>query len=370
MPDVRRPIDRLLLFFTVILMAVGMVWIYSASAVKASTGTGAATAFLVRQLVGGGIGITLMLALSQVDLNLVKENPRLLVAAYAVLVVLLMAVFGFPKVNNAHRWIRAGFISLQPSELFKPVSVLIAAWWMVRHQDAWTRFEDSLPKIVLLVVILALPLGLILLEPDFGTTALTAGVVLLVAFLGGLHRGLFAILGGSLALVAGAAVAVSPYRLARVLSFMNPEADPLGKGHQAIQSLVAVGNGGLAGVGMGAGRQKLFFLPEAHNDFIFAVIAEETGLLGTVIILTLFSLIFWRGYRIARRVRDPFFRLCAMGFTLLLVLQALMNMSVVLSIAPNKGIPLPFISYGPTSLIASLVSLGLLLSISKEASAG
>ncbi|MBK8725552.1 MAG: putative lipid II flippase FtsW [Holophagaceae bacterium] len=367
--DVRRPIDRLLLFFAVLLMAVGMVWIYSASAVKASQGASTATAFLVRQLIGGGIGIALVLALSQVDLNVLKENPRILQLGYVALVILLMSVFGFAKVNNAHRWIRAGFISLQPSELFKPFAVLLAAWWMVRHQETWARFEESLPKLLLLLLLLALPLGLILLEPDFGTTALTAIVIFLVIYLGGLHKWVLTGLGAILAIGGGLAIAASPYRMARFLSFLNPEADPLGKGHQALQSLVAVGNGGLTGVGMGAGRQKLFFLPEAHNDFIFAVIAEETGLLGTVIILSLFCLVFWRGYRIARRVREPFLRLCAMGFTLLLVLQALMNMSVVLSIAPNKGIPLPFISYGPTSLIASLICLGLLLSISKEASA-
>ncbi|HEX9082988.1 MAG TPA: FtsW/RodA/SpoVE family cell cycle protein, partial [Holophagaceae bacterium] len=155
--------------------------------------------------------------------------------------------------------------------------------------------------------------------------------------------------------------------LARITSFLNPEADPLGKGHQAIQSLVAVGNGGLLGVGLGAGKQKLFYLPEAHTDFIYAVIAEEAGLMGTVLVLLLFIGLLWRGYRIAHRVGDPYLKLCAMGFVLLLVVQALMNMSVVLSLAPNKGIPLPFISFGPNSLITSLVCLGLLLSISKDA---
>jgi cell division protein FtsW len=366
--DVRRPIDRLLLFFAVLLMAVGMVWIYSASAVKAAPGSSAANAYLVRQMVGGGIGIALMLALSQVDLAQVRENPRLLQIAYVGLVLLLLAVFAFPEVKGAHRWIRLGGFSLQPSEFFKPFAVVLTAWWMVRHQELWSRFEESLPKLFLLLLILGLPLGLILLQPDFGTTALAALVIFLVIHLGGLHRWVLTGLAATLALGGALAIAASPYRMARFLSFLDPAADPLGKGHQALQSLVAVGNGGLAGVGMGAGRQKLFFLPEAHNDFIFAVIAEETGLIGTVIVLGLFCLVFWRGYRIARRVRDPFLRLCALGCTLLLVLQALMNMSVVLSIAPNKGIPLPFISYGPTSLIASLISLGLLLSISKEAS--
>jgi cell division protein FtsW len=151
---------------------------------------------------------------------------------------------------------------------------------------------------------------------------------------------------------------------------MRPEADPLGSGHQALQSLIAVGNGGITGVGWGASMQKLNYLPEAHTDFIYAVISEEAGFLGSAIVLLLFVGILWRGYHIARRVRDGYLRLCAIGFTLMLVLQAFMNISVVLSLAPNKGIPLPFISYGSSSLMASLASLGLLLAISKEASAG
>ena len=169
--------------------------------------------------------------------------------------------------------------------------------------------------------------------------------------------------------VGTAFVLSSPYRMTRVMSFLHPEADPLGAGHQALQSLVALGNGGIFGVGIGEGLQKLFYLPEAHTDFIYAVIGEEMGLVGTTAVLALFIGLLWRGYRIARRTADPFLKLCAMGFTLLLVAQALMNMSVVLSLVPNKGIPLPFISYGSSSLMASLICLGLLLSISKDVEA-
>ena len=365
-PDVRRPIDRLLLFFALMLMMVGMVWIYSASAIKASQANGAATAFLARQLIGGFIGLSLMLALSQVELSDVRERPRILIAFNVIAILGLLAVFAFPAVNNAHRWVRIMGQSIQPSELFKPLAVLITSWWMVRHKAAWGNRQDAIPKLVTLLGILIIPLGLILREPDFGTTFLIVFVVMLLVFLGGAPRWIFAIAIPVLAAVGTAFVVTSPYRLARVTSFLNPEADPLGKGHQALQSLVAVGNGGLFGVGLGGGRQKLFFLPEAHTDFIYAVIGEEAGLVGTLLVLALFIAVLIRGYRIARRVRDAFLRLCAMGFTLLLVVQALMNMSVVLSMAPNKGIPLPFISYGSSSLIASLVSLGLLLSISKE----
>jgi len=364
-PDVRRPIDRLLLLFALMLMAVGMVWVFSASAFKSQR---TATTFLVNQLIGGGIGVAVMLALSQTELNTLRDNPRVLQVLYGLSLLLLGAVFFFAPVNHAHRWIRLSRASIQPSELFKPLSVLITAWWMVRHQEAWQNRQDSIPKLLTLFAIIILPLGLVLREPDFGTSFLILLVALLVTFLGGAPRWIFAVATPILGTVGFAFVWFEPYRRARVLSFLNPEADPLGKGHQALQSLIAVGNGGITGVGLGASMQKLNYLPEAHTDFIYAVIAEEAGLIGSVLVLALFVAILWRGYRIARRVRDSFLKLCAMGFTLLLVVQALMNLSVVLSLAPNKGIPLPFISYGSSSLIASLASLGLLLSISKDAS--
>lgn len=366
--NVRRPVDRWLVLFALALVAVGMVWIYSASAIKASQNHAAATAFLTRQLLGGAIGIAFMLALSQVDLTSLQDHPRPLMIAYGILVALLVAVlFVGPRINGAHRWIRLGPMSLQPSELFKPLAVLLAAGWMVRHRQAWANHRDALPKLLGLAGILLVPLALILRQPDFGTTFLIIFVVLLVVFLGGAPKWIFAVVLPVLGALGAAFVVFSPYRLARVTSFLNPEADPLGKGHQALQSLVAVGNGGFVGVGLGGGKQKLFFLPEAHTDFIYAVIAEEAGLIGTVAVLALFIAILWRGYRIARRVGDAYLKLCAMGFVLLLVIQAMMNMSVVLSLAPNKGIPLPFISFGPNSLITSLVCLGLLLSISKDA---
>ena len=368
-PDVRRPIDRLLVFSALMLMAVGMVWIYSASALKADQSHAVATAFLVRQLVAGLIGVALMLALSQVELARLRDNPRVLQLLYVLILFPLVAVFFFHDSHNAHRWIRIAGMSVQPSEFFKPLSVLIVSWWMVHYADAWDQRQDSIPKLLILFGILMLPLALILKEPDFGTTFLILFVAMLVIFLGGAPRWIFAVVTPVLMGVGLLFIVTSPYRMARVTSFLHPEADPLGKGHQALQSLIAVGNGGITGVGIGASMQKLHYLPEAHTDFIYAVIGEETGLIGTVIVLALFVAILWRGYRVARMVRDSYLKLCAMGLTLLLVVQALMNISVVLSIAPNKGIPLPFISYGGTSLIISLVCLGLLLSISKEAGA-
>ena len=365
--ELRRPVDRWLVFFALALLALGMVAIYSASAIKASQNHTAATTFLVRQLVGGFIGILVMLGLSQLDLTTLQDDPRPLYVAYGVLTALLLGVLIFgPRINGAHRWIRLGPVSLQPSEFLKPLSVLIAAAWMIRYREAWKDHRTALPKLLGLGGILLLPLALVLREPDFGTTFLIVFVTLMLTYLGGAPKWVFPVAIPVLGALGAAFVVLSPYRLARVASFLNPEADPLGKGHQALQSLVAVGSGGLLGVGLGDGRQKLFYLPEAHTDFIYAVVGEEAGLIGTAVILVLFAAVLWRGYRITQRASGGYLKLCAMGFVLLLVVQAFMNMSVVLSLAPNKGIPLPFISYGPNSLIASMACLGFLLSISKD----
>jgi len=367
--DVRRPIDRLLLLFAILLVVVGMVGIYSATALKSVDLTNAkGNGFLLQQVAGGVMGLVLMLGVLQVDLHALRQNPKVLGWIYIGLVLLLASVFVFPARNGAHRWISFAGKSFQPSEFAKPLVVLITAWWMVKHSHLWERKEEAIPKLITLVLILLPLLGLIVIEPDLGTTFLMVAVITVVVFLGGAPKWIFAISLPVLGAVGFAFIWFAPWRMQRMTSFMNPELDPHGAGFQGVQSLLAVGNGGPLGLGLGAGRQKLYFLPEAHTDFIFAVIAEEAGLLGTLLIFALFIGILWRGLRIARRVRDPFLKLCAAGLTLMIVMQAFMNMSVVLSIFPNKGIPLPFISYGGTSLMGSLLMLGLLLLISKEAS--
>lgn len=363
-PDVRRPIDRVLLLFALLLMAVGMVWVYSASAFKSSH---VSATFLVKQLIGGGVGVVLMLAISQLPIIALRERPRPLVVAFGVLIALLVSVFFFREINGAHRWIIFRGFQFQPSELLKPLSVLIVSWWMVKHASAWQRREDAIPKLVTLAGILMVPLGLILKEPDFGTTTLILLVSMLLVYLGGAPKWIFAVAIPAVLAAGTAFVLTETYRIRRIVSFLSPEADPLGAGHQAMQSLIALGNGGITGVGLGGSMQKLHYLPEAHTDFIFAVIGEEGGLIATTAVLLLFLGILWRGYLVARRVKDSFLRLAATGFTFMLVIQAFINMSVVLSLAPNKGIPLPFVSYGASSLIVSLMTLGLLLAISKEA---
>ena len=358
--DVRRPIDRWLLLFALLLTVIGMVWVYSA------TGTRHGFSLVVKQGVSGLIGVLLMLVFSQVGLSELRKSSKLMIAIYIMFIILLSIVFFFQSRNGAHRWIIIGSRQIQPSEFFKPFSVILTCWWMVRHRDSWTKRQEAIPRLVTLFFMLAMPLVLIFIEPDMGTTFLIIFVSMLLIFIGGAPRWIFAITIPILAAVGAYFIASVPYRYQRIIAYLNLSADSKGFGYQPEQSLIAVGNGGLFGVGLGGGQQKLNFLPEAHTDFIYAIIGEEVGLIGTIIVLALFVAVLWRGYRIARRARDSFLRLCASGFTLLLVTQALMNMSVVLSLVPNKGIPLPFISYGGSSLMATFMCLGLLLSISKE----
>jgi cell division protein FtsW len=346
--------------FALLLAVTGMIWVYSA------TGTRAGVAFVVKQGISGLVGVAFMLAFSQIDLSNLRESPKTMIVLYFIFIVFLSAVFYFPAKNGAQRWIIYHGHQLQPSEFFKPFSVILTSWWMVRHSDSWTKHQEALPKLVALFLILLVPLSIIFKEPDMGTTFLILFVSILLVLLGGAPKWILALTAPILLVVGTYLVVSKPYRIQRVQSFLNPMVDAKGFGYQPEQSLIAVGNGGLHGVGLGGGQQKLNFLPEAHTDFIYAIIGEETGLIGTSAVLSLFVALLWRGYRIARRARDAFLRLCASGLTLILVAQALMNMSVVLSIVPNKGIPLPFISYGGSSLMASFMCLGLLLGISKE----
>lgn len=357
----RRPIDRWLLLFALLLTVVGIAWVYSATGIRFGN------TFVIRQGVSGLIGVAMMLAFSQVDLSNLRGSKKLLTIVYLVFVFLLVAVLFCPPRNGAHRWIIFSGYSLQPSEFFKPFAVILTSWWMVRYRDSWTKRQESMPKLVTLFGVLMLPLALIYIEPDLGTTILILFISMLIIFLGGAPRWVFVASVPVLLALGSYFVVSKEYRFERIKAYLNPAAvDSSGSGYQLEQSLIAVGNGGLYGVGPAAGQQKLNFLPEAHTDFIYAIIAEELGLVGSSAVLILFAAILWRGYRIARKCRDPFLRLCASGFTLLIVAQALINMSVVLNLVPNKGIPLPFISYGGSSLMATLMCLGLLLSISKE----
>ena len=350
--------DYLLLGLVLVITAMGLVNLYSAGYNR-----GEGTPLYIKQIYWLTVGLTLMVLTLFYDY---RHLEKLSYPVYVISILMLVAVMvGGKMVYGSRRWLPLGPLAFQPAELAKIAIILaLATYFNRRPRLESMRLKDLLGPGLLVLI----PVGLIIKQPDLGSgilVALVAGSMIL--FVGVNWRTL---MGLALTLVLCSPVIwgfLKDYQRQRVLTFLDPWKDPRGHGYQTVESLLGFGAGGTLGVGLGESRQKLFFLPEAHTDFIYAVIAEEAGLIGTVAILALFLAILWRGYRIARRVNDTFLKLCAMGFVLLLVVQAMMNMGVVLSLAPNKGIPLPFISFGPNSLIASLICLGLLLAISKEA---
>ena len=354
--------DKILFAALVALSLFGCVMIYSASAVSSAQTSGSPYRYLFKQiaaLVVGGIAAFLV---SRVDYR-TFARPWVVYLAYGGAFVLCVFALLQSPINSARRWIPVGPVMFQPSEFLKVALVLLLASQIARKTLA-SGDPDRAIRPALFFSLAASTV--VLLEPDLGTAAcyvMLAGVLLWIA---GVRAKLFLILGaGAVPLVIVAAFAAS-YRRARVLSFLRPEADPLGAGFQALQSLIAVGAGGLFGNGLGASRQKLFFLPYPHTDFIFAIVGEELGFIGSVGVIACFAVIAWRGFRAARRAPDAFGGLLAAGATAMLVVQAAVNVSVVLAIMPTKGIPLPFVSYGGSSLVASWLAAGLILNVSQH----
>jgi cell division protein FtsW len=294
------------------------------------------------------------------------RNQYLVYGLLGLTLVLLLAVFAFPPINGARRWIRFQGFTLQPSELAKLALVLFLARFLERRAGEesalWRTFVPCVGVAGLLV-------GLVIVEPDLGTAlmlAVVTGVVLYTAGARVLHLGMML----APVLVGLAAMLVFvPWRLKRLETFLDPWADPQGAGYQVVQSLLAVGSGGVNGLGFTEGRQKMFFLPFAHSDFIFAVVGEELGLLGALAVVAVFGVFLWRGMRAALRAPDRFGMLLGLGIVTGIVAQALFNISVTLSLVPTKGIPLPFISYGGSSLVPTLFAVGVLLNISQQATA-
>jgi cell division protein FtsW len=276
--------------------------------------------------------------------------------------LLVLVLFSAP-VNGARRWFNVGGLGIQPSEFAKIAAILFTALTLERRMHRIDELSYSLLPIAIVIGAMS---GLILLEPDLGTAASLLMVVGTMVFAAGLNYRY--LIGTAIAAtpVLYLLIASSPYRLRRLLAFLNPEADPLGDGFQVMQSLIAVGTGGVFGRGLMGGVQKLFFLPEPHTDFIYAVIGEELGLLGATTVLLCFGIIAWRGVRIAMRTQDAFGSFIALGVTAMIAVQALLNISVVLGLLPTKGIPLPLVSSGGSSLLISLLGIGVLLNISQH----
>lgn len=351
------------LFASVVALALfGVVMVYSASAIVAAGEKHGQSFYVMRQGMWTLIGLGALLVGMRFDYGLLR-NEKIVYGLLALTILLLVVVFAFPPINGARRWIRFAGFSLQPSEISKLALTLFLARFLERRAGEEGAFLRTFVPSIVVTGLLAL---LVVAEPDLGTAMMLAVICVVVLFTAGARlRHLALAAAPALVGVAGLLVFV-PFRLKRLTVFLDPWSDPQGAGYQVVQSLLAVGSGGVHGLGFTEGRQKMFFLPFAHSDFIFAVVGEELGLLGGLTVVALFGLFLWRGMRAALRAPDRFGMLLGMGIVTGIVAQALFNMSVVLSLVPTKGIPLPFISYGGSSLVPTLFAVGVLLNISQH----
>ncbi len=354
--------DKWLFTVTLLLVFIGLVMVFSASAVMAKERFGSEYSFLLKQMAWAGAGIAAMLVFMNVDYKHFRR-PSVVFTFLGLTSLLLIAVFFFRDSHNTHRWIKIGGFSLQPSELAKPALILYLSYFLETRWQQITDWKNVLLPAAAPMVLLCL---LIVKEPDLGTAIACASITASILFVAGMRtRYLWYALGAAIVPLYFLIVRV-PWRWARVEAFLDPFKDPQGKGFHIIQSMIAVSTGGLMGLGLGEGKQKLFYLPEPHTDFIFAVTAEELGLWGSILVVALFAVFLFRGIRVALRTEDMFAKFLATGITSMVVVQALLNMSVVLDMMPAKGIPLPFISYGGSSLFLTLASVGVLLNITQQ----
>jgi cell division protein FtsW len=359
----RVSVDRWLFTATMLLVFVGLVMVFSASAVMARERFGSPYAFLSKQLIWAVAGLLAMVVTMRVDYRRYK-HPALVFSLLGFTTLLLISVFFLDRSHNTHRWIHAGGFSLQPSELAKPVLILFLAYFLDSRAKTIDDVRNTLLPAAAPVLVF---LGLIVLEPDLGTAIACAGIVACILYVAGMRMRYFAYaVAASLVPLYFLIFHVS-FRRARILAFLNPYADSQKSGFHIIQSLIAVGTGGVTGNGLMEGKQKLFYLPEPHTDFIFAVTAEELGLVGAMFVVALFAIFLWRGMRASGRTEDVFGQYLAVGITCMVVLQAFINISVVLGMMPTKGIPLPLVSYGGSSLFVTLACVGVLLNITKQA---
>jgi len=358
--------DKLLFTATLVLVCASLVMVYSASAaIGMEQYHQRPTLFLFKQATFALLGLVLMPVLMRVDYRLYRQ-PIVIWTALAMVGFALVAVLFGPRINGARRWFGFPGIGVQPSEFAKLVVIFFVAAILERRMD---RIDDLRYSLVPVAIVLGGVVGLVMLQPDLGTALSIIVIVSAMVFAAGIN---YRYIIGLLLVSMPAAYIVlmsADYRRRRMMVFLNPWDDPLGDGFQVIQSLIAVGTGGVFGKGLMAGVQKLFYLPYPHTDFIYAVIGEELGLIGCTLVLACFCVIAWRGLRTAMRAPDRFGAFLALGLTAMVVVQAFFNISVVLGLLPTKGIPLPFVSFGGSSLLMSMIGMGILLNVSQHASA-
>ncbi len=357
----RVSVDKTLFTVTLLLVFLGLVMVFSASAVVAKERFGSPYHFLLRQVGWAIAGLLAMLGTMHLDYRHYKR-AAVVFSLIGVTTLFLILVFFLDRSHNTHRWIKLGPLSFQPSEMAKPTLILFLAYFLesrTKTMDDWRG--TLLPALIPAVVMSAL----ILMQPDLGTALACAAITAVVLFVAGLPLKYYAWALAPLPLFFYVFIYRVQWRYERILAFMNPYSDPQGRGFHIIQSLIAVGTGGMTGLGLMEGRQKLFYLPEPHTDFIFAVTAEELGLVGALAVVILFGFYMYRAMRAAVLTNDNFARFIATGIAAMIGVQALFNISVVLALLPTKGIPLPFISYGGTSLFITLATTGVLLNITQ-----
>ena len=358
----RVGVDKWLFGTVLLLVLFGLVMVFSASAVMAKATLGSPYAYVRNQAIWVLLGIIALFILMRVPYRK-YNNPKLIFPVMGITALLLMAVFVMSGMNGAHRWVRFSGLTLQPSELAKPVIIVFLAWFLQTRMHAIDNIKETiLPAALPPLVFIAL----ILKEPDLGTALVCAAVLLMMLYLAGMQMKWIGIALGCAAPILYYMLFHVKFRAARMKVFLDPEADPKGAGFHILQSLIAVGTGGLHGKGLMEGVQKLFFLPEPHTDFIFANICEELGLIGALCVVAAFVILGYRGLRAAFLSTDPFARFLAFGLTTAILVQAFFNMSVVLALLPTKGIPLPFISSGGTSVFVTLACMGVLLNVTRE----
>jgi cell division protein FtsW len=358
----RVSVDRWMFTVTAILVFIGLIMVFSASAVMAKERYGSAYEFLLKQLVSAIAGLAAMFVAMRVDYRRLK-HPAFVFPLVGLTTLLLISVFFLDRTHGTHRWFHLGLISFQPSELAKPALIFFLAWFLENKTGAMDDWRNTLLPAVAPTVVF---LGLIVFQPDLGTALACAGITACMLFVAGIRLRYFGYAFAAAIVPLYFLIFHVAYRKDRILAFLNPYSDPQGRGFHMIQSLIAVSTGGVTGLGLMEGKQKLFYLPEPHTDFIFAVTAEELGLLGALTVIVLFAIFLWRGTRVALRTQDNFGRFLAVGITSMIVLQAFINISVVLGLMPTKGIPLPFVSYGGSSLFVTLACVGVLLNITKQ----
>jgi len=362
MVKARSTPDIWLLISILLILGIGLMMVYSASAVKAFHEFGDRFYFVKRQAIFAGLGLLSMMLLSRIHYSVWKKwAPTLLLVCFGLLLLVLIPGVGVVR-GGARSWLGIGSFGIQPSEFMKLAMIIFLAKWLSIEQQKITQFTKGLLPPLGLVF---LAFGLIMMQPDLGTGAVMVGASMILIFTAGArltHLGGLAMLGvvGFVGLIIAA-----PYRLKRITSFLDPWSDPLGGGYQIIQSLFAIGPGGLVGLGLGASRQKFSYLPEPQTDFIFSILAEELGFIGGSTLILLFLIVVWRGVRTAISAPDTFASLMAIGITSIIGVQVLINIGVVIGMMPVTGITLPLVSYGGSSLTLLLTALGILLNISR-----